>query len=75
MENPRCADEGPYPDHDAGDAETYPDQNFHSGSVVLIAGKGHARDGVLWLAVALMSFPVDYQSPRSDRANHYGPLS
>ena len=69
MEYPHCADEGPYPDHDADDTQTYPDQIFHLGSVFLTAEKGHARDESDPVAVARMMFPTDYQGPRWDRAS------
>jgi hypothetical protein len=69
VENRHCADEGPYPDNDAYDTQNYRDQIFHLGSVFLIAEKGHARDESQWLAVARISFPMDCQSPRWDRAS------
>jgi hypothetical protein len=37
MYNSYRGEEGPYPDNDADDTKTHPDQDFHLGSVFLIA--------------------------------------
>jgi hypothetical protein len=75
IENRHCTDKGHYPDDDADDTETCPDQYFHLRSVFLIAEKSHARDEPQGLAVARMSFTMGHQSRQSARANHWEPLS